>query len=213
MSPEGSRARSLTLVAACGLAAAVFVFRAVRTLVDGWPPSGADVVGAVLALLAAALTVLAVLMARRDLRRAGIPLAWALLLELALLDQFAAPPRYVAALPIMLALAVALVPEVRGRRDASARGEAGTATDPWRRVTTVIAFVLMLPVGFAYLSSGLVAPVPDVFAVYLIFGFFVAGAVRLASMRSLWVLAVPFVASGTWLLMIWMGESFLGWAP
>ena len=209
-----SRVRVLTLRGACTLAAAVLVFRSLRSLLEGWPPAGVDVAGAAVALLAAGLAVLAIVIARRDMRRAGIPLAWALLLELVVLPDLAAPPRFVTALPLVLALAVAVVPEFAERDSdpVTLKAPVQRGADSWpKSVATVLAFILLLPVGFAYLSTGLVAPAPDLFGVYLIFGFFVVGAVRLATRRSWWVLAVPFVAAGVWLLVIWLGEGFLGW--
>jgi hypothetical protein len=68
-----------------------------------------------------------------------------------------------------------------------------------------------LTVGVAYAASGLIAPRWAV--IVLALWWFVLGAllVALAVRRSLWTLAVPFVALGTWVLAISAGGAWLGW--
>ena len=77
----------------------------------------------------------------------------------------------------------------------------------------MVALVLMLPVGFQYLLSGLVVPSPDIFGMYALFGLLLAGAALLARRRSWWVLALPPLSAGLWFLLITIGGRFWGWQP
>ena len=146
--------------------------------------------------------------ALRSLRSAAVPLAGALLLELLVLSVIdVAPPRLVNAIPLMFALALALVFGRPGPEQSPAQGS------PQRRVATAAALALMAPIGVAYLSTGLVAPSPDVLGAYALFGLLLGGAVWLARRRSWWVIAVPIVSAGIWPLMVWAGETYLNWSP
>ena len=84
---------------------------------------------------------------------------------------------------------------------------------PYRSVATIIALVLMVPIGFVYLVTGLIAPSPDVFGAYVLFALLLGGAVWLARRRSWWVVAIPIVSIGIWPLMAWAGETYLDWSP
>ena len=68
----------------------------------------------------------------------------------------------------------------------------------------------MLPVGFFYLTSGLVVPVPWLFGVYVLFGVQVFGALRLAGRRSWWVLVSPLLAAALLFAVTSAGETYLG---
>ena len=121
-------------------------------------------------------------------------------MELLLLNGLAPPP-LIAAIPLFFALALVVVP---ARRE----GAAGMG-DGWsaRSVLTVVALGLMAPVGFAYLTTGLVAPVPDLFGAYVLFAVLLTATVWLAVRRSWWVVAMPFVSAGLWVLMLWLGDG------
>lgn len=188
-------------------AAAIFLFRAVRTASgDGLPPDHHATAGLLLAAAAVLLSVGAAALALRSARLAAVPLAAVLSLELVLLGDYVAPPRLLAAVPLIGALALAIVPRSRALPSAS------STPARTRQVLTAVALVLMAPIGFFYLTTGLVAPAPDVFGAYALFGLLVAVAVHLARRRSWWVLAVPPASAGLWFLMLWLGESLLGWS-
>jgi len=76
-----------------------------------------------------------------------------------------------------------------------------------------VALLLMLPVGFQYLVSGLVVPAPDLYGMYALFALLLAGTAILARRRSWWVLAVPPLAAGLWFLLISIGGQYFGWQP
>ena len=133
-----------------------------------------------------------------------------LLLELFVLGRFVSPPRLIVALPLVLAVALMLVaPMTRASHDA--RG--GAARSRLQRAASVMALLLLLPVGYLYLTTGLVAPFPDLAGVWLVYGLVVVGTVALARRPTLWVLAGPVVAGVLWVLLVWLGGTVLGWQP
>ncbi len=189
------------------LAAAVFVVRGVRTAAgDGLPAGQSATTGAVIAGAVALLTVGAAALALRSTRLSAPPLAVVLVLELLVLDGYLSPPRLLAALPLIGALAIAVVPSPGSASPSSGRPAQA------RRVLTALAFLLLAPIGFFYLLTGLVAPAPDLFGAYALYAAFVAAAVWLSRRRSWWVLAVPPAAAGAWFLMLHLGETFWGWS-
>ena len=123
-----------------------------------------------------------------------------------MLDRFLAPPRLVTAIPLVVALALSLVPARTWPGDTNSLARARTAA-------VVVALVLMVPVGFFYFVTGLVAPAPDVYGAYALFGILVLATVLLARRRSWWALAMPPVSAGLWFLMLWAGETYLDWQP
>lgn len=185
------------------IAAAVSAFRAASTGLD----DGST--GVVLAATASLLAVAGAVAAFRSLRLAALPLAVALLMELVVLNEYVdvAPPRLVNAIPLMFALALAIV----ASRSSTERSRAPESRQ--RRVAAIVALVLMVPIGFGYLATGLVAPFPDVYAAYALFTFLLGGAVWLTHRRSWWVVAVPIVSVGLWSLMFWAGDTYLDWSP
>lgn len=204
--PGRSRAPFVRTQAALSvLAAAVFTFRGVRTaLGDGMPggePSGA---GVVLATMAALLAVGAAALAFRSPRTAAVPLGVLLVAELLLLDRYLAPPRLITAIPLVVGLALALGPW--GGRAA----ERVTVSAP-RRVVAVVSLLMLAPVGFMYLVSGLVVPGPWLFGMYALLAVLVVVTVQLARRGSFWALAVPPVAAGLWFAILTAGERFLDW--
>lgn len=210
MSPQPKTVRRPFVAAQSGLsllAASVFLVRGVRTaLGDGLPEGQSATPGVLLATAVTLLALGAAVLALRSTRLAGIPLAVALVLELVVLGDHVAPPRLLAALPLIGALAVAVVPTTRPSPPA------GGPSRP-RQLLTGLAFALMAPIGFFYLTTGLVAPYPDLFGAYALFAGFVTAAVWLARRRSWWVLVVPPAAAGSWFLMLLLGEALLGWSP
>ena len=198
-----SRRLVLAVVGFALIAAGLSAVRAVRTGLD----DGAT--GAVLAAAASLLAMAAAAAAFRSLRLAALPLAGSVLLELLVLDRYVnvAPPRLINAIPLMFALALALVP---GRSSTERSPSPGS---PQHQVAAIVALALMVPIGFAYLVTGLVAPAPDVFGAYVLFALLLGGAVWLARRRSWWVVAVPIVSAGMWPLMVWAGETYLDWSP
>ena len=199
------------------LAATILGFRAARTANGQGVPEldptshvqGALVVGSAAGLAVAA----AVLLLTGERRPAATALAVTLLMELLVLDAIASPPRLVTALPVGLALALFLA-----SRPERAVEPGGTATlsatgSSRRTAAAVVSLLLMLPVGFLYLMSGLVVPAPDLFGMVGLFATLLAGSALLARRRSWWVLAVPPISAGLWFLLITIGGQFWGWQP
>ena len=204
------------------LAATVLGLRTVRTAMGQAVPqasSTAHLFGAVLTGASGALAVAAAMFLLAGRRRlAAVCLAVTLGLELFVLDLVAAPPRLVTALPLGLSLALILA--TRPGADAHSDEMAvlygtGTAAParPLQTAAGVSALVLMFPIGFLYLMSGLVVPGPDLFAMYALFAGLLVGAVLLARRPSWWVLGVPPAAAGLWFLLIWLGGQYWGWQP
>ena len=80
-----------------------------------------------------------------------------------------------------------------------------------RTVVAVLGLLLMLPVGYFYLTSGLVVPGPWLFVLWAMFLVLLVVAVLLARRRSWWVPAVPAAAFALWLLVLSLGGQLLGW--
>ena len=192
------------------VAATVLAWRAVRTVNgQGAPDDGtaAHVLGATITGAVSALTVTAAIMLLAGRGRiAAAALTVALALELFVLDRFAAPPRLVTSLPLALALVLFL---------ANGTSRVGAATPPrsLRTAAGVVSLLLMLPIGFLYLMSGLVVPAPDLYGMYALFAGLLAGAGLLTRRRSWWVLAIPPAAAALWFALIWLGGQFWGWQP
>jgi hypothetical protein len=80
-------------------------------------------------------------------------------------------------------------------------------------VAAVVAWLALVPVGFYYAASGLVASGPGLFLMWLLFLALLGVAVWLTRRRSYLVLLVPVVAGGAWLALISIGEAYWGWSP
>lgn len=203
------------------LAATVLGFRTVRTANGQAVPdteTASHILGAALTASAGAGAVAAAVLLLASRRRpAAAALALTLGLELFVLDLLAAPPRLVTALPLSLALALFLATGPSRPDDnfpAGTDAPSGSAPQrPLRTAAIVVALLLMLPVGFQYLMSGLVVPAPDLFGMYALFAILLAGAAVLARRRSWWALAVPPIAAALWFLVISLGGHYLGWQP
>lgn len=200
----------------CLLAATIFGFRTARTANGQGVPeldTAPHVLGALVVGSAAGLTVAAaVFLLAGNRRPAAAALTVTLVLELLVLGSIASPPRLVTALPLGLALALFLVSRP-GRAGEGAEPVSARATGSSRTAAAVVSLLLMLPVGFLYLMSGLVVPAPDLFAMYALFAALFAGAALLSRRRSWWALAVPPLSVGLWFLLITIGGRFWGWQP
>lgn len=206
-SRSGAVLGHLGIVGFALLAGTIFGVRVIRTGTGVAVPDGsAASTGVLLGLLAVLLSFLGAALVTRG-RAAVPPLVLALVLELSVLDRFLSPPRLVTAIPLVFALALALVPaRTSPGRDAQSLDRARTAA-------VVVAMLLMIPVGFFYLVTGLVAPAPDVFGAYALFGVLVLATAVLARRRTWWTLAMPPASAGLWFLMLWAGETYLDWQP
>jgi hypothetical protein len=74
----------------------------------------------------------------------------------------------------------------------------------------VLGFTLHLVVGFVYAASGLVVPVPWLFALWALWGGLAAVAVA-RRRQPLFVLLIPFVALALLLVITSLGGYFLHW--
>lgn len=89
--------------------------------------------------------------------------------------------------------------------DPPARRELG------RTVAAGVAAIAMLVVGIVYVTSGLVMPGWAVAGMLVIWLLLLWYGVRLLHARSYEVLLIPLVAAGLWLLVLWLGGTFLDW--
>lgn len=212
--PRPVHTRRLPVLAQAGLsltAAVIFVYRVATELVGDDSPDGSDpsATGIYLGVAASVLALAGAAVSLSATRLAAVPLVVALAMELTILGQQLAPPRLVAALPLIAAIALAATS--RASSPAGLRSSA-TLRSRARQASTVVSLVLMAPIGFFYLTTGLVAPAPDVFGAYALFGLLLALGVLLARRGSWWVVAVPVASAALWLLMLWVGGSLLGWS-
>ena len=201
------RAPTLIVYVQVGLAlvaATILGFRAARTAIGQAVPEVDTTSHLLVALavgVAASLTVAAAVLLLAGRRGPALAaLGVTLLMELVILGAVASPPRLIAALPLGLAMALFVL---------TRPVPAGAP----RTAAAVVALLLMLPVGFQYLVSGLVVPAPDLYGMYALFALLLAGTAILARRRSWWVLAVPPLAAGLWFLLISIGGQYFGWQP
>ncbi|MGY1705485.1 hypothetical protein ACI79C_13015 [Geodermatophilus sp. SYSU D00697] len=87
------------------------------------------------------------------------------------------------------------------------RSAAGTAA----LLLAVLAGAGHLGVGYFYLVSGLVVPVPALLPLWLLWGLLAVWLVRLALRRSWWTPGVPVLAAGVLVLVLVVGDEVLGW--
>ena len=87
----------------------------------------------------------------------------------------------------------------------------GAPSGAGRVVVAVVALLLMVPIGFFYLSSGLVVPGPWLFLLWALWLALAVLAVWLARRRSWWVAAVPVGAALLWWAFLSAGEAVFGW--
>jgi len=200
------RAPTLIVYVQVGLAlvaATILGFRAARTAIGQAVPevdTTSHLLGALAVGVAASLTVAAAVLLLAGRRGPALAaLGVTLLMELVILGAVASPPRLIAALPLGLAMALFVL---------TRPVPAGAP-----RTAAAVALLLMLPVGFQYLVSGLVVPAPDLYGMYALFALLLAGTAILARRRSWWVLAVPPLAAGLWFLLISIGGQYFGWQP
>jgi hypothetical protein len=200
-----SRGRSVAVLALSLLASLILVGRAILTATEDGPLASNQVVGIVQALIAAALAIAGAVMARRSARGAVLPIGGALVVELLLLNALA-PPRLIAAIPLFFVLGLVVVPA--GQEGAEGIGDKWTP----RNVLAVVASGLMVPIGFGYLATGLVASGAGLLGAYAVYGVLLTATVWLAIRRSWWAVSMPFVSAGVLVLMLWFGGEFLDWS-
>lgn len=82
---------------------------------------------------------------------------------------------------------------------------------PGVKVATAAGIALYVIVGYFYLFSGLMVPVPWVVGLWIVWVLGLVAVVRWRHEHPLWVLAAPFVAMAFWVAVLWMGDTFLGW--
>lgn len=78
-------------------------------------------------------------------------------------------------------------------------------------VAAGVAMAAMAVIGFFYLASGLVAPLPAVIGLMVVWGILVILGLRWFRRRPLRVVVLPVVAVAVWLAVITLGERLLGW--
>jgi hypothetical protein len=80
-----------------------------------------------------------------------------------------------------------------------------------RYVVAGLAMAAMVPIGFFYLSSGLVAPLWAVIALVAVWiGLVVVGIVWFRH-HPLRLPALPVIAALLWFVVLTLGERLLGW--
>lgn len=62
-----------------------------------------------------------------------------------------------------------------------------------------------------YLSSGLAAPLWAIALLLLFWAALATLAVRWWRTRPAWILVLPFIGVGVWVLALTLGENLLGW--
>lgn len=75
----------------------------------------------------------------------------------------------------------------------------------------VVSGLVHLAIGYVYLASGLIAPVPVVVALVLWWLLLSSRLVHWALRRSWWIVAVPVVGVISWLVVVELGAYFFGW--
>ena len=188
-----------------GLGTALLGLQATLSFIQPARPGGAGGTGAVTAGLTVAATMLA-LAATVVIGRAAalaMPLSVTALAAAAVLQMLGpAPPRFIALVPLALATALLALPL------APTDGRSSRST-----LWATLALALHAAVAFPYLTSGLVAPPYGVFALWIIWGAFLALILRLLRTRAPLALLVPPVALATWFAALSLGEVLLGWSP
>jgi hypothetical protein len=78
-------------------------------------------------------------------------------------------------------------------------------------VAVVLAVSLHLVLGYFYLVSGLVVPIVVVLLMLAWWALLGWRMIHFASRRSWWVVVPPVVALVTWLVVLSVGDRYLGW--
>lgn len=194
---SSARVAQLTQASLCGIAAVVSILRAFRT---------DEAAGMALASIAALLALGAAAVTFRSPRWAAIPLGTALLMELTVLLGQVAPPRIVNAIPLVFALGLAVSPP------GSTPARAPQANERLRGLVVVASIGLMVPLGFAFLvAPHIIAPFPDIYVSYLVYAVLVTITVVLARRRTWWIVVMPFVSMGLFVLMVAIGVAYRDW--
>ena len=75
----------------------------------------------------------------------------------------------------------------------------------------VLGLLLYAGVGFLYLTSGLVVPMPWLAILWLIWLAGLYPLIRLFSTARAWTVVVPVVALAFWWAYLSLGEALFGW--
>lgn len=200
--PHGRRATAV--VALSLLAAALLALRAASESQRDTILASVRVQYVVIAVVAAVLAAAAAWAASRSESLTAKLLGGALFLEL-LLSWLEVRVPLVVALPLLVALAVVLVPMLRRE------GEPGVDYSQGRTTVAVTSVALMVPIGLFYFSVGMLVPEYAVPVAWLIWIVLFLGTLWLAVRRSWWAAAGPTLAVMIWVGGLLAGEVFLGW--
>lgn len=205
--PVGRGHGSRRVVAVLGLAllsAALLAVRAVDEALDDSVRMPYRVTETVMASAA----VLCALGAAAALRWSEKWAAWllgaALVLEV-LLGYFEAPWPLVVVPPLLVALALVLLPVLRRE------SEPGVDYSTGHTVASTLSLALMVPIAFFYLLVPMVAPEELFPWAILIYSVLVGATVWLAARRSWWVVAGPVLALVIVFGGLSLGEHLYGW--
>ncbi len=89
--------------------------------------------------------------------------------------------------------------------------EGPPSTDWLVIINRVVGTVLWFPVLGFYASSGLVAPLIGVLALWILGAIWLGIGARWWHSRSLLYAASPVLALATWVMALTIGDQFLGW--
>jgi hypothetical protein len=78
-------------------------------------------------------------------------------------------------------------------------------------VSVVFAVSFHLVLGYFYLASGLAVPIVVVVLLLAWWAFLGWRVIHFAGRGSWWVLVPPLVALVTWMVVLSVGERYLGW--
>lgn len=78
-------------------------------------------------------------------------------------------------------------------------------------INRVVGTALWVPALVFYGVSGLIAPLVGVLVLWVVGAVWLGLAARWWNQRSLLYAASPALALGTWMLIVYLGDRFLGW--
>ncbi len=91
-------------------------------------------------------------------------------------------------------------------------GGTGFVRDAGFVIAVIIAVSVHLVLGYLYLASVLVVPVVVVILMLVWWAFLGWRTFAFAVNRSWWVLVPPTVAIVTWMVVLSVGDRYLGWS-
>lgn len=78
-------------------------------------------------------------------------------------------------------------------------------------VAVIVAVSFHLVLGYLYLASGLVVPIVVLILMLAWWAFLGWRVIHFAGNGSWWVLVPPMVALATWMIVLSVGDRYLGW--